>query len=306
MPEPPIDIIEAKPRDLDRLYVLLSESLPFDAFSAQLLEEKLFFNPRPGDYVFQTLRARAGAETIGALQHVVQPGARLAWLGLFAVDQAHRRRGIARRLYHVACDSWRNHAVQTVDAIGIPCNYLVAGIDPRYAAAIGFVESLGFARRGEPCNLRAQLDRDFNTAEAEAKLLSRGIEVRRARPGDAQLLERFFAAQFGESWLIETQLAMGIDPPAVHVAVQGGEIVGFAAHSTMNREWGNFGPMGTSERLRGQGVGQVLLHRCMADLKQVGFTSAVIPWTGVYPFYRKFLNCEIERTFRQYRLELEP
>ena len=152
--------------------------------------------------------------------------------------------------------------------------------------------------------MRAQLDRSFDTSRQEAALQAAGVEVRRARGEDAARIERFFGRCFGEGWLAEVRLAMSREPPAVHLALRNDEIIGFAAHSTMNAEWGNFGPMGTADEARGRGIGRALLYRCLADLKAAGFTSAVIPWIGPYRFYSRLLNCAIERVFWQYRLDL--
>ncbi len=304
MPGTAVRIIEASPADLGRLYALTSKALTLDTFSAELLHEKLFFNPNPDRDDYHTLIAEAQNETVGMLQHVIRADEGLAWLGLFAVAREHRGRSIGRRLYDLALESWRAKHIATVDVLTIPANYLVPGIDPRYTPAVCFVESRGFAQRGQRANMRARLDRDFDTSEREAVFKAQGIEVRRAQAGDRELIERFFARQFGQGWLAETRLGMSREPPTVHLALRAGEIIAFAAHSTMNQEWGNFGPMGTADEARNIGLGRVLLYRCMADLKTTGLKSAVIPWVGPHRFYCKLLNCAIDRVFWQYRLEL--
>ena len=297
---------EAQPESLERLHALASSALTFDTFSAELLHQKLFFNPHPCRDEYHTLVAEIGGEVAGMLQHVVRADERRAWLGLFAIAAEHRRQGVARRLYDAALTAWREKSIKMVDVLTIPTNYLAPGIDPRYTPAVCFVESVGFVQQGQRANMRARLDRDFDTSAQEAALKAQGIDVRRAQTGDWALIERFFGRCFGEGWLCEVGLAMSRDPPGVHLALQAGEIVGFAAHSTMNQEWGNFGPMGTADEARNRGVGRVLLYRCLADLKAAGFASAVIPWVGPYRFYCRLLNCAIERVFWQYRLELGP
>ncbi len=304
MPETPWRIVQASAADLERLHALTARALIFDTFSASLLDEKLFLNPHPDRDEYHTLMAERDGEAVGMLQHVIRADEKLAWLGLFGVAEAHRRQGVGRRLFESARSSWRARGVRTVDVLTIPTNYLVPGLDPRYTPAVCFVESLGFVQRAKKANLRAVLDRDFETRARETTLRADGIEVRRARVEDKELIERFFAADFGDGWLAEVRRAMKLDPPGVHLALRDSVIVGFSAHSTMNREWGNFGPMGTVESARGKGIGQVLLYRCLRDLKTAGFTSAVIPWIGPHRFYCNLLNCAIERVFWQYRLEL--
>ena len=94
------------------------------------------------------------------------------------------------------------------------------------------------------------------------------------------------------------------DPPAMHLAVADGRIIAFSGHSSQNREWGFFGPMGTTPAARGKGVGQVLLRRCLNDLRDAGHTTAVIPWVGPIGFYSRYCNCRVDRVFWRYRKTL--
>jgi len=300
-----MNILEASPDDVAGLYKLAAESMPYDTFSEELLSEKLFFNPYPDRDEYHTLVAKTKDECIGLLQYVIRAGSGLAWLGLFAVEQAHRRRHIGNHLFNVALQAWRTRHIHTIDVLTIPSNYLVPGLDPRYTPAVCFLESLGFKFKAEKINMRTRLDRNFDSSDLEAILKTKGIIVRRAQTNDERLIMEFFQRFFGEGWLAEVLLGMKQRPPAVHLAIKDNAVLGFAAHSTMNREWGNFGPMGTAEEARGLGIGRVLLFRCMNDLKNAGFDSVVIPWVGPYRYYSRLLNCAIERVFWQYRLQLQ-
>lgn len=299
-----VTIIDATRNDLDRLHTLAADALPFDTFSPALLDEKLFFNPFPGRDTYHTLLAEVDGQAVGMLQHVMRPGDQQAWLGLFAVVSSHRRQGIGRRLFETARTAWIEHGIQTVEVLTIPNNYFVAGIDPRYTPAVCFVERLGFERTKETANMRANLDASFDTSADETRLAGEGITIRRARTDDRERFERFFAQYFGEGWLRETELEMQRTPPAVHLALAGDDIIAFAGHSAINREWGHFGPMGTADAARGRGIGRVLLLRCMADLKAAGHATAVIPWIGPHGFYSRMLDCRIERVLWRFKLDL--
>jgi N-acetylglutamate synthase-like GNAT family acetyltransferase len=299
-----LNVRRAAPSDLRELHALAAGAMHLDSFSPDLLAQKLFFNPHPDRDEYETLLAEVDGCAVGMMQRVIRASEGKAWLGLFAVEAGRRRQGVARQMFErVRADCVKNQ-VQMVDTLTIPSNYLLPGIDPRYTPALCFVESQGFVQRAAKANMTAYLDRDFDTRAAEAELLRRGIEIRRAAPDDAELIERFFAKYFGEGWLAECRLSMKANPPGLHLALRDGEIIAFSAHSSMNQEWGNFGPMGTADEARGMGLGQVLLHRCMADLKAAGHKTSVIPWIGPYPFYSRFLNCHISRVFWQYRLTL--
>jgi GNAT superfamily N-acetyltransferase len=94
---------------------------------------------------------------------------------------------------------------------------------------------------------------------------------------------------------------MAVDPPAVHLALRDDRIVAFSAHSAQNREWGFFGPMGTTPAARGHGLGAVLLMRCLEDLRKAGYGRAVIPWVGPIAFYAANVPCRVERVYWRLR-----
>lgn len=296
-------ISPAAPCDLPRLHGLLELSCDLDHVSPALVAEKLFHNPCPETDVYRTHLVRMQDDCIALMQQVTRVSERRGWLGLFCVHPRHRRQGIARRLLRACLEHWPGGTIDRIDVMTVGANYLVAGIDPRYTAACCFLEAMGFARGREAANMRARLDSSFETARNEAALLSKGIQVRRACEGDEPMMDAFFADHFGPAWRTEAMLAFRQTPPALHLALCEGKVIGFAAHSAMNREWGNFGPIGTAEAFRQTGVGKVLLYRCMADLKEAGHRTAVIPAIGPYRFYSRALNCRIERVFWQYHLQ---
>jgi len=123
-------------------------------------------------------------------------------------------------------------------------------------------------------------------------------------PADRDRLDEFFAVDFGPDWGYEAGLALAADPPALHLALLEDRLIAFAAHSTQNREWGFFGPMGTTPAARGRGIGRVLLLRCLNDLLAAGHQTAVIPWVGPISFYQEHCGAVVERVFWRYRLRL--
>ncbi|MBK9119212.1 MAG: GNAT family N-acetyltransferase [Phycisphaerales bacterium] len=300
-----ISIRPGTPRDLAAVHALFTAALEFDRFGPELLAEKLFANPRPAEQSYALYLAEAGGQLLGALQGVSRPALRRGWLGLFAVAAAHRGRGVATKLFARVRSDWSAAGIASAEALAQPGNYFTPGLDPRYTAALGWLERQGFRKFGDCVNLCADLrGAPFETAGDETRLAQQGFVVRRATAEDGPLLDTFFAAQFGAEWRLETELALRRAPPALHLALRDNTVIAFSAHSGQNREWGFFGPMGTTPAARGTGLGRLLLKRCLNDLRAAGHITAVIPWVGPITFYSRAVPCRVERVFWRYRLDL--
>jgi GNAT superfamily N-acetyltransferase len=294
------DIRAATSDDLPSLYALLRDALMLDNFSADLLDEKLFGH-RPEGMQAGAVVAESDGRVVAVMQHVLQAPQNAAWVGLFAVAEPHRRRGIATQLFHHVRTLWPAELEQ-IEVLAIPGNYLLPGIDPRYTAGLSFAESLGFERFKDCVNLIAPLDRVFETAAEEQRLAAQGVQVRRAAARDGAMLDAYFGQHFGAGWRYEAEMALASDPPALHIAIRDERFIGFSAHSTQNREWGFFGPMGTAPESRGLGIGRVLLWHCLNDLRATGHRTSVIPWVGPISFYSQWCGAVVERVFWRYRL----
>jgi mycothiol synthase len=290
--------------DSSALYELARAALVLDRFSPELLSEKLFEKRRPNEFTWEVYLAESEGQPAGFMQSVARPAARKAWIGFFAVDAAQRRRGIASTLFQHAKAHWPA-GTEEVEVLAIPGNYFAPGLDPRYTEALAFLKRLGFERFKDCVNLTADLSEHFDTPADEQRLTAGGIEVRRARPSDDSLLDVFFAEHFGQDWRFEAGLGMDNDPPGLHLALKDGRVIAFSAHSSQNREWGFFGPMGTAPEARGLGVGRVLLWHCLNDLRDAGHRTAVVPWVGPIAFYQQWARCRVERVFWRYRLQLQ-
>jgi mycothiol synthase len=302
---PPGEIVGADPQMLPELYAVAERSLVHDRFSRDLLTEKLFHNPQPAVDRFEVFACVADGRVLGFMQSVMRLTEARGWIGLFATDARVRRQGVARGLLEHILAEQRQCGLATVEALAIPSNYFTPGLDPRYTAGLGLLERNGFERFGDCVNLRADLTADFPTRDDEQRLADAGVEVRRAGIADDGLLTAFFATEFGPSWLLEARLALRNDPPALHLALRDGRIIAFSGHSSQNREWGFFGPMGTLPETRGLGIGRVLLRRCLNDLRAAGHQRAVIPWVGPIAFYAHHVGAEVERVFWRYRRKLD-
>ncbi len=112
-----------------------------------------------------------------------------------------------------------------------------------------------------------------------------GLAVRRAEPWDRERMRGFVTECFGGLWAVEADRAFNHSPISAYVAVHRTEIVGFAVYECTRR--GFFGPTGVREDLRGQGLGAVLLFRCLESMREMGYAYAVIGGVGPAGFYEK-------------------
>jgi GNAT superfamily N-acetyltransferase len=280
--------------DLDEARDLLGVACAHDA-AAQVAEEKLF-GPAPPPHPTFGLGARAG----GALVGVVVVSGR--WLRLIAVRPGARRRGVGRALLDAAATharSWGATRLRTGDQ---PGNYLAPGIDARDAETIGFFLRRGFVEVARTENLTVPLAGNPLVTPARAAALAaaaadRGYQVRRSAPADAAALLDFARTAFSPTWAFEVARALAISPPAVHIALTGGQIVAFAAHDGNNRGLGWFGPAGTAPEHRGRGLGAALLVPCLLDVAAAGRPESAIAWIGPRAFYEKEAGARAGRSF---------
>ncbi|HEV7763742.1 MAG TPA: GNAT family N-acetyltransferase [Thermoanaerobaculia bacterium] len=182
------------------------------------------------------------------------------WLRILAVDRDARRQGIGTALL-------RDETVVFAE----PGNYFTPGVLTTDEGAKAFFRQRGFAETQTTWNLEVDLD---------------GFSAEAIRPQqqDADRVLTFVEREFGRIWRFEAAKAFEADPPAAFIDE---ELTGFAVHDVNNRGLGFFGPTGVAKSMRGKGIGCRLLLASLADLRRLGYTRAVIPWTDALEFYRK-------------------
>jgi ribosomal protein S18 acetylase RimI-like enzyme len=211
------------------------------------------------------------------------------WITAFGVAPTARRRGIGRALFAAALARMAALGRRQVLIAPYTPNYFTPGVDvAAYPAAISFLQRQGWQIRSQPIAMQADLA-DFEVVpaivELEAQLAAAGISVRPVTATDLPTLMPFIARTFGWDWYrfaqeyLLTLFGSGADDlclyVAVHASTDGEEIVGYCQQ---RRE--RFGPFGVDPALRGQGIGRVLLFRCLEAMRARGFHCAWFLWTG--------------------------
>ena len=294
-----------RPEDLSAITEFLNANLDYDSLNESLLKEKLMEDPNWEPK--KALICNDNDKILGFMQGVIRDirGIRYGYIKLMAVDKNYRRQGIARRLYEKLEGSFRSDNVDVVRIYDVPMNYFMPGIDPRYTEALCFAMRTGFIRFGDSVNLTVNLNEsDWDTSEEEKALKILGIEVRRVEAHEKQKVIDFVKEEWA-LWTHEVEVAFKDNPPSIHVAKLHGKIKAFSAHNGNNKGTGWFGPMGTHPDLRGKGIGNILLKRCLNDMKLMGQKSAIIPWVDHLDFYVHHTNARVDRVFWRYEKQLK-
>lgn len=300
-----MEIVKFDASMLDAVTELCQKGMELDEITESLLKEKIIGDPdyKPG----LTLIAKKDDELIGFIMGVIRnrEDHKMGYVKLLCTHPDYRREGIATALYYQIEEAVKEAGADKMRVYESYPNYYMPGVDPFYTEAVCFFERNGFKKIGDCSNLDTDLvNQSFDTAKEVEELRAKGIVIRRAEEDDLPRLLDWADVNF-KAWKGEITSAFNNDPIALHMAEIDGEIIAFSAHETNNKGTGWFGPMGTTEKARGKGVGGVLLKRCVADLKQMGFENATIPWVGPIPFYSHYINSKVKRIFWRYEKILE-
>lgn len=299
-------IEEYKTEMLKSLAKLCRQTMPLDSMPDFLFEENV--HKDSGFRSDMTLVAydQTSNLPIGFIMGVIRkrPEENMGYIKLLFVDQNFRRTGVARTLYSNVEEIFKKEGIKKVRLFESYPNYYMPGVDPFYTEAIAFFERMKFKKFQDTSNLIAELGgKDFSTDKEIENLKADGIIVKRADENDKESARKWILKSFA-AWESEIMAAYENDPVSMHVAMVNNEVVAFSAHEVNNRGTGWFGPMGTDESLRGKGIGGILLKRCLQDMKEMGFSLAIIPWVGPIPFYMHYANAKMQRVFWRYEKEL--
>ena len=212
---------------------------------------------------------------------------------LIAVDWQHRRRKIGTTLLTAITTRMQKSGRSSCLLASEAGNYFTPGVPRSMTAALAFAQKSGFQTLTETVNLRAPLL--SNPKLDEPPVAVRAVSVERA--SDPKPLLTFVESTFGSIWRFEVSRALEATPPTVFAASRGSEIVGFSAHEANNRGLGTFGPTGVAPSARGLGIGRALLLASLRDLRELGYESALIPWTDSIEFYERSCGAAVKETF---------
>lgn len=291
--------------DQTAMLALWNRHATFDPMTATLLHEKVWDDTDISPDL--TWAAEHRGQLIGFIIGIVRrrETVSVGYIKLLVVHAAYRRQGLGSQLLHTTERALQQAGADAIRVCESAPNYLTPGLDQRYTAAKSFFEARGYQQIDTVYNLTADLTQnDFTAGESEAHLAAQGITVRRTNAGDTQALLAVVQRHW-PVWRAEVTQALNNQPISLHLALRQGQILGFSAYDNNNFGTGWFGPMGTVPSAEGQGLGRVLLWRCLRDQKAQGHATDIIPWVGPIDFYRRYAGAEITRVFDRYEKQID-
>ena len=223
-----------------------------------------------------------------------------AWITAFGVAPGHRRQGLGAALLDAACSRLAAAGCTSVACAPYVPNYFVPGVDVEaYAEGLSFLINRGFVELDRPISMDTDLVRlDVAPHLArEAELLARGIEVRCLHACEIPRLLELLKTHMPPDWVRHARKILhevaagesGFEQFTVAARTRPDGEQEFVGYCQFDGE--HFGPFGVIEALQGQGIGTILLGRCLQTMQRHGHHGAWVLWTSDHSgqhVYRRF------------------
>jgi GNAT superfamily N-acetyltransferase len=208
------------------------------------------------------------------------------WITFFFVAPDKRRQGIGTRLMHDAFEFLTGLGRKHVFFSSYAPNYFVPGLDESsYPEGYSFLQKQGFAKLYSPVAMDYSLvgySVPDDVAALKRQRESEGYTFALARNSDLVEVIRFAADGFNPDWgrAIREGLLRGLPLSAVHIIRENGKLVGFCMHGGYEGILERFGPIGIDPSQQGKGLGKIVMHDCMANMRAQGLHGVWFLWTG--------------------------
>jgi GNAT superfamily N-acetyltransferase len=225
----------------------------------------------------------------------------LGWVGALAVQPSAQRQGIGSQLLLWAEDWLRAQGCKRV-RIGGNMRPFLPGLPSAMRAGVKFFENHGYespAHQPYEYDIARSLKdyRSIYRKPANANLVP-------MNPGEEHFLLDFLRREYPGRWVFEAQefVRNGGRASDYLLLHAGGQVQGFCRITLSDSErpmeryypqrlpepWGQYGPLGLSKSVRGQGLGGYLIDAAACHMKSLGVDGCVIDWTSFVELYGKF------------------
>lgn len=279
-----------------------------------LNERFLAYNLTPcaGEILAGQLAIQNG-KAVGFVLASVAENSPLGWVSALVVHPACQRQGIGSHLLEWA-EAWlKEHGCQRM-RLGGNLRPFFPGLPVSLKENLPFFEKRGFqSPASQPYEYdiaRSLTDyqplypQTLSLYNSSAIRLSASPSVAPMQPGQESDLLEFLAREYPGRWEFEAREFVrngGRSGDYLLLWVES-RVEGFCRLTLADSErpierfypqrlpppWGQFGPLGLSQAMRGRGLGGILIDAAALHLQSLGVAGCVIDWTTLVDFYGKF------------------
>jgi len=286
--------LEERPELIGQLRAFLNLSLERDFISREFFNRVILEDPnQESKYILFAFEKRElvgtliGVRRIKAPSDLVKRDKEVAWIKILAIHPMYRTHEIFTKLLNEFESLVRDYGIKRIRVCDFASWYFSPGLDIQYEYYLDMFLRERFRKVGECVNY--ELDMMYfhvpqRIIKVEELLKRNGVTFREAKQEDRNRVVKWVYENFSSCWAYETELGFEREEAGVWIAENAKkDLLGFSVYGALESSW--FGPIGVSEKVRGRGIGSVLLYKCLLSLRALGRRYVIIPWTGHLFFY---------------------
>ena len=215
-----------------------------------------------------------------------------AWLSIVAVKKEKQRKGYGTQLLKKAQESLKTMGTQKL-IVGQDFACFFSGLPEVTEEICGFFQKNGFELSKEM--LYYDLEGNVQENSQVDEFVTDGFEndwTVCAYDGEQEAFLAFLGKEFPGRWRYEVEWALKEGKDHREIVLlwnpQKTKVFGFCMLGKEPDGRGKLGPIGIAEEIRGKGVGEYFLCKCLQHLRKLGRDRTNIDWTILTKFYGKF------------------
>ncbi len=294
----------------DAILIWNSASHPDYSINHRLLSYN--FIPCEGETIEGRIAIQQG-EPVGLILACSMQAGDLGWVSAIAVHPSAQRQGVGSSLLTWA-EAWLKDKGCKRIRVGGNLRPFLPGLPYTARDHLSFFEKHGYVSPAEqpyeydiarglkeyqPRYIDAAVNRPLPIRVADADSFISPLQ-----PGEESLLLDFLQREYPGRWEFEAREFFKNNGRASDFLILrvGGDAHGFCRLTLADSErpierfypqrlpqpWGQFGPLGLSKSIRGQGLGGYLIDVAALHMRSLGVDGCVIDWTSLVDFYGKF------------------